>query len=330
MSSSIERRAPPWVLGAMLALGCSSPAAGTPIVDAGSDAAEDARPIPTCPRAPRVTAFPKSCQGKESLCARTFDDVTVAMTHNAMSNSDDAWAAPNQHHGIARQLDDGVRGLMLDAHYYDEDTGATDAKIESVPVLAQTYLCHGICRFGKRHLIDGLCDVTRFLDAHRGEIISIIFETYLKDADLVAAITASGLSEYAYTHPAGAAWPTLRKLVDDDRRAILFVEDGGGTPAWLAPAWKSVQDTPYTFSKASEFTCKLNRGARSNPLFLINHWIGDPLANPDRAVEVNATDLLLGRARQCEKEAGHRVNFLGIDFYDLGAVLGVVETLNGG
>ncbi len=294
------------------------------------DAAEDARPIPTCARTPRVTTIPKTCQGKEALCARTFDDVTIAMTHNAMSNSDEGWAAPNQHHGIKRQLDDGVRGLMLDAHYYDEDTGATDARVDSVPALAQTYLCHGICRFGKRHLIDGLCDVTRFLDGHRGEIVTIIFETYLKDADLVAAITASGLSDYVYTHPVGAAWPTLRRLIDEDRRAVVFVEDGGGAPAWLAPAWKSVQDTPYTFAKATEFNCKLNRGARTNSLFLVNHWIGDPLPNPARAAEANATDVLLGRARQCEKDAARRVNFLGVDFYDLGAVLGVADTLNGG
>ncbi|MBL8715331.1 MAG: hypothetical protein JNL79_05015 [Myxococcales bacterium] len=311
-----------------LLLGCSSSDPVVP-VDAGAEAASDAAEVsvPTCKRGPKETAIPATCAGLS--CDRAFDSVTFAMTHNAMSNQDEGYAAPNQHHGIARQLADGVQGLMLDVHYYDEETGATDARRDDLPVLSQLYLCHANCRLGRRPLVEGLCDVTAHLDAHRGEIVSIIFETYVRDADLAQGLEAAGLSGYAYTHP-GGAWPKLGALVTADTRAILFVESGGGSPAYLHAAWQHIQDTPYTYAKASEFTCALNRGKRSNPLFLINHWVQDPLANPARAAEVNGEAVLLGRAKACAAEVGRPPNFLGVDFYDLGDAVKVAKTLSGG
>ncbi|HAB10683.1 MAG TPA: hypothetical protein DCE47_03210, partial [Planctomycetaceae bacterium] len=51
-----------------------------------------------------------------ALLDRRFDEVTVLMTHNAMSNRAEGWLFPNQNHGLTRQLKDGVRGLMLDVH----------------------------------------------------------------------------------------------------------------------------------------------------------------------------------------------------------------------
>ena len=54
------------------------------------------------------------CNGHEELCERPYDQVSYAMTHNAMSNAAAGWVLPNQSFGITRQLQDGIRGLMLD------------------------------------------------------------------------------------------------------------------------------------------------------------------------------------------------------------------------
>lgn len=306
---------------------CSSPGA-EPGGDGGATDAADAEVavvVPTCVRGAKETAIPALCAGRP--CDRAFDSVTFAMTHNAMSAEDEKFAAPNQHHGIARQLADGIEGLMLDVHYYDEDSGVTGERRADVPALAQLYLCHGNCRFGRRPLVDGLCDVTKHLDSHRGELVTIVFETNVRDADLVAALETAGLAGYAYTHP-GGAWPSLGAMVTSDRRAVLFVESGGGTPAYLHRAWDHIQDTPYSFAKASEFSCAQNRGARKNPLFLVNHWVQDPLANPARAAEVNVEAVLRPRAEACAAAAGRTPTFLGVDFYDLGDVGKVAAALS--
>lgn len=309
-----------WLVLAAVLVACeSNKAEPTPVADAPP-------PAPMCARLPRAAA-PATCNGATELCDRTFDKVSVAMTHNAMSNVEDKFAAPNQNKSVAHQLDAGVRGLMLDTHYYDVDSGQTDARIDGVSAVDQAYLCHGVCQLGRRRLFDTLCDITQFLDSHRGEVLSIIFESGVSPADTAEVMQKVGLTDYVYTHR--GTWPTLREMIAKDTRLVVFTESNGGTPEWYHPAWSLVFDTPYSFAKESEFNCSLNRGKRTHGLFLLNHWIGDPLSNPARAAEVNVESVLLARAKQCEMEAGKTPNFVGVDFYDLGDVFKVTRALNG-
>jgi hypothetical protein len=307
--------------------GCSSdaPAAPAPAV-----AAPSALPQ-TCARAARNTTPATTCNGAAELCSRTYDRVVVPMTHNAMSNADEAWSPPNQTHGLERQLEDGVRGMMLDLHYYDAEanentTGHTDDRSPA----DQVYLCHGPCALGHTRLLDGLCTITKFLDANPGEVFSIIFENDVTDADTDAVVRASGLADYAYTHAKGAPWPTLRELVDTNKRVVLFEEKEGGTPAYLHRAYADeMWDTPYSFETQADFTCALGRGQKSSSLFLVNHWLGRPFADVALAKEVNVASVLGDRVTKCTTEAGRAPTFVSVDFYDVGDLFSVVRKANG-
>jgi len=253
------------------------------------------------------------------------------MTHNAMSNADDKWAGPNQTHGIARQLEDGVRGMMLDTHYWDPDAGQTYVRSEppALPPLDRSWLCHGICQLGRRKLVEGLCDITRFLDAHRGEVFSIIFESAISPEDTEAAMIASGLIDYVFRYEKGKPWPTLREMIAKDTRLVVFTESEGGKPDWYHSAWDLIWDTPYSFKTSADFTCALNRGTKSNPLFLVNHWLGNPFPDIKYATEVNAKGVLGDRVTKCTTEAGRPPTFVGVDFYEVGDLFEVVRTANG-
>src|SRR5690606_21450434 len=109
-------------LACLLLMGCGSAAAPA----AGPEAEPDAAG-PRCE--PASLPEPLVCNGHEALCDRPFDAVAYPTTHNAMSNAEERWIAPNQTFGMWRQLEDGVRGLMLDVY---EDEGVT-------------VLCHGYC-----------------------------------------------------------------------------------------------------------------------------------------------------------------------------------------
>lgn len=306
---------------------CSSSGGGEAPLDAGVDGGS----TKTCVRGAKATVVPATCNGSDALCARRFDQVTFPMTHNAMSNADDGWAAPNQNHGVARQLQDGIRGLMLDTHYYDEVNGYTDARVDGVAAIDQAYLCHGSCDLGKRPLLDGLCDVARFLDAHRGEVVSIIFEDYVTPEDTVAVMKAAGLDSYVHTHALGTPWPTLRELIDRDERLIVFSETPHDAPAWYHPAWKHIWDTSYTYKAVADFDCATNRGQRTNALFLLNHWLQNAsgLPDPTLAAQANASSVLLGRAQTCSADAARAPTFIGVDAYDVGALFDVVKAMNG-
>jgi hypothetical protein len=311
--------------------GCSS---DTPSTGGSSDAGVDGptSTLPqTCARGTRRTDPTPTCNGAAALCSRTYDRVMVPMTHNAMSNADEGWSPPNQTHGIARQLDDGIRGMMLDLHYWDSDANQNSVShVDGKTAADQVNLCHGPCLLGRTRLLDGLCTITKFLDDHPGEVFSIIFETYVSDADLDEVVRASGFGDYVYTHPKGAPWPTLREMIDTNKRLVLFLETGGGTPPYLHRGYQDeMWDTPYSFEKQADFTCALGRGAKDNALFLVNHWLSKPLSDIAFAREVNTTMVLGDRVAQCTREAGRAPTFVSVDFYEVGDLFGVVRSANG-
>ena len=66
-----------------------------------------------------------------------------------------------------------------------------------------------------------------------------------------------------------------------------------------------------------------------SPLFLLNHWVADPITNPTTAARANTYDTLLSRAQSCAEARGQRPNFVVVDFHDQGDLFAVVDELNG-
>ncbi len=110
---------------------------------------------------------------------------------------------------------------------------------------------------------------------------------------------------------------------------MVFAEEEGPPPAWYHHAFDQIQDTPYRFEEPEDFTCASNRGDADATLFLMNHWV--QRVAPDRAAAagVNRHDVIVERARQCERERGLRPNYVAVDFYNIGDLTDAVDTLNG-
>jgi hypothetical protein len=272
--------------------------------DAPADADADPEPPPLLPI--------ERCNGRADLCDRRVSEVTFPGTHNAMSNEDEGWVAPNQTHGIARQLEDGVRVLLLDVH----------------PWASSIYLCHAYCQLGRRLLRDALGDIERFLRLHPHEVMAIFFEDYVSAEEVAAVFEAAGLSPYVHTQDPNQPWPTLRDMITSQRRLIVMAQDDGPPPDWYHQGWSLVFDTPYTFERVEDLSCARNRGDSGAQLLMVNHWLGAPLPSPELAAAANARDVLLNRALECAATHQQSVNFLAVDFYEVGALFEVVDVLN--
>lgn len=256
---------------------------------------------------------PLPCAGDVALCERTLPEITLAATHNAMSNAEDGWGLPNQERPIEQQLRDGIRGMLLDTYLW-----------EGTP-----HLCHGFCELGARPLADALEGIGAFLDANPGEVVVLILQDALSIADTEAAFAAAGLVERAFV-PSDEGWPTLGWMVRRDRRLLVTRESSEAGPGWYRPFYELGFDTPYDFSDPSEFRCDVLRGAPEHDLFLINHWVADPFPSPEQAAGVNTADALRARVADCEAAQGRRPNLIAVDFYGQGDLLQVVQGLNGG
>lgn len=257
---------------------------------------------------------PLVCNGSAALCDRPLPEVAFPGTHNAMSNADDGWIAPNQQHPPRVQLADGIRAMLLDT-YLDVD---------------EPVLCHASCGLGRVPLADVLGDLRDFLDANPGEVVILVLQDALPIDATLQAFADAGLSERMIVAPEGAdPWPTLGELVGSDRRLLVTRESGGEGPSEYRPFYELGWDTPYDFDRVEAFTCDRLRGDVTSALFLINHWISDPLPRESNAVLANDGATLRARVERCEQEAGRTPTILAVDFYAVGDLVEVVAGING-
>jgi hypothetical protein len=313
------------------------------------------------PAVKKVHATEMACNGYPTLCDKRVDEVVFAGAHNAMSNQEiDGWMFPHHEGSIPHQLRDGVRALLIDVHYGFPGAARIKTDMSGEPLADKVkeaigaeayeaalrirnrlvgadeghkgvYLCHGLCELGAYELEPTLADIHEFLVAHPDEVLLLDIEDYVKPEDIAAAFETSGLSEFVYKGPVSPRLPTLREMIGAGQRVLVVLESGRPGVEWLRPAYQGiVRETPYSFHKPEDFSCRPNRGVDGSPLFLLNHWIETtPMPKPSNAAIVNSYEVLLARARQCAQERGHLPNIVAVDFYKTGDLVRVVDQLNG-
>ena len=303
-----------------------------------------------------------ACNGHPELCDRRLDQVAFATTHNSMAAADiPDWMFPNQERGIRGQLEDGVRGFLIDIHYgvpvgdrvktlieneenarkkYEAAMGKEG--VEAAMRIRErmmgenegerdVYLCHGFCELGDTRFVTSLEEMRDFLVANPNEIVIIVVQDEgVAPADVAACFAKSGLDKFVYRGSVEPLWPTLREMIENDERVVVFAENNAEGVPWYHAIPGVIQETPYGFKDPSEFSNKPNRGGKKGSLLLMNHWIETtPAPLPSNAEIVNAYDFLLKRARACRKERGMIPNLIAVDFYRTGDLVGVVRTMNG-
>jgi len=307
------------------------------------------------------------CNGRAALCARPLNEVVFAGTHNSMAAAEErGWYFAGHRGGIAKQLDFGVRALLIDTHYGIRDKNGnvrTDLEREGtnrekvVNAIGEeglaaaerlvgrigfgeldgksgTYMCHTLCELGATPLEDGLRDIRKFLDEHPDEFVIVFIQDEVTPQDTAAVFDRAGLTRYAYAHERDQPWPDMRELIASDKRLLVLVEnDTRGGPPWYHEGFELTQETPYVFHSLDDLrppqSCRHNRGSVNSPLFLLNHWIERVNPSPGLAAKVNERDLVVRRGRRCAAERGLVPNIVAVDFYDEGDLLGAVDILNG-
>lgn len=231
-----------------------------------------------------------------------YSDISWLVTHNSMSNRADGWWFPNQSYGITRQLDDGVRGLMLDVHMID----------------GQPFLVHGASVLGAMTLESGLIEVKAFMQRQSNAIITLILESYAPAHKVREAFDVVGLSGMVHQQQTGSSWPKIGDMIARGKRLVVFTDSGGGEWQGYHDVWDFCQETHYSVKQVEDFSFQRNRGEEANSLLILNHFLTHPIAGLGLAGQANATDVLKTRLEECEKATKCFPNFVAVDFYECG------------
>ena len=306
----------------------------------------------------------RECDGSAELCERRLDEVALATTHNSMNAAADGFLYPSQHSGIATQLEDGVRGFLVDAYVGSvrRPTRATSStpiwtaagsRPRSRPRPLRRRIARSSCasRQALRQTTrPARSPLSRLLRAGRRRV---------RRRRRHAAWVPRGARRRGpgRDHPGRAVRRPAASRARGRRPGSLPRHarpgpaapdaglDGGDRPASRARAGERrprpqipnayasglLQETQYKYSSVEELerptSCRPKRGDRDAPLLLLNHWISPP--SEQAASQANAEDVLLPRAERCSEEREQPVNLVAVDFYETGDLFGVVGRLNG-
>lgn len=267
---------------------------------------------PGCAPSPDAPpAGPRACNGSAAACERRLDQVAMVAAHNAMNVAEEGWLLPNQNVGYEDQVALGVRAFLLDV--YD---------VDGVPTL-----CHADCALGSEPLATALDRFAALLDAHPDDVMVFVIQDALDFPLVVGALEDAGLAGQAIV-PA-EPWPTLGALVDADTRLLVTHEQPRpGAPDWYPAVYDLAWDNDYSAASVEDFDCAVLRGDAAHPLFLLNHFLTQITASEALAALANPYAVLRDHVDRCEQETGDRVNWLAVDFVDVGDAVRVVDELN--
>ncbi|XP_057962585.1 PI-PLC X domain-containing protein At5g67130-like [Malania oleifera] len=236
----------------------------------------------------------------------------------------------NQEDSVTNQLNNGVRGLMLDMYDFANDI----------------WLCHsydGVCYnyTAFQPAINVLKEIQGFLEANPSEIITIFIEDYVTSPNgLTKVFKASGLTKYWFPMSRmpndGGDWPTVDDMVRQNQRLVVFTSKSSKEASEkIAYEWNYVVENQYGNGGMTAGSCP-NR-AESSPmntttksLVLVNYFPDNP--NRTGACLVNSVPLI-SMTNTCYEAAGKRwPNFIAVDYYqksDGGGAPEAIDIANG-
>ncbi|CAG8662674.1 13480_t:CDS:2 [Funneliformis mosseae] len=258
----------------------------------------------------------KACNGYAEFCDKLYSEIAYVMTHNSYAAGKQP--AANQNFNVSTQLKDGVRGLMLDSIYPDDNP-------------KEMHLCHGNCRlFDAGSAVDTLTTIAGWLNENPNEVVTIIWENTAKvpTSAFNDVYTQSGLDKFGHVQGVGKGWPSLAKMIDSGKRLVNFINPpSDGSIPWLMSEFDYVFETPFENEDPNGWQCTIDRPkGKEQPLYVLNHFLYNNFLPSDNQIQLpqpglaNVTNSasLADHAKKCQQTFNKIPNFIAVDFYDKG------------
>ncbi|KAL7206509.1 hypothetical protein ACSBR2_019261 [Camellia fascicularis] len=249
-----------------------------------------------------------------------FNRYSWLTTHNAFARLGERsetgaviLSPKNQQDTITEQLNNGVRGLMLDMYDFENDI----------------WLCHsygGNCYnyTAFQPAINVLKEIQVFLEANPSEIVTIMIEDYVASPKgLTKVFDAAGLRKFWFPVSRmpknGENWPTVDDMVRQNQRLVVFTSKSSKEASeGIAYEWRYLAENQYGNGGMKAGSCpnraespSMNTKTRS--LVLMNYFPDAPEVT--QACKHNSAPLI-SMMNTCYEAAGKRwPNFIAVDYY---------------
>jgi len=202
-----------------------------------------------------------------------YDEVCFLATHNAHANYNDGYWYAQQRWGITKQLNNGVRCLLLDTWPAHKNNLTQEANPKTVPIdQIEVMLWHATTgRDLKIKFKDELTKINTFLKNNPDEIVTIILEDHTS-ADIIDTVFEESAIKHLILKPADWSitqhdgWPTLQWMIEHNKRLVVFSKK---TRRYAWNTWKYAVHNMYGKTDFKEAAVERDRSKRYNGQYLM-------------------------------------------------------------
>eukprot|EP00252_Welwitschia_mirabilis_P015761 TRINITY_DN3495_c0_g1_i3.p1 TRINITY_DN3495_c0_g1~~TRINITY_DN3495_c0_g1_i3.p1 ORF type:complete len:368 (-),score=46.55 TRINITY_DN3495_c0_g1_i3:277-1380(-) len=236
----------------------------------------------------------------------------------------------NQEDSVTNQLNNGVRGFMLDMYDF----------------MGDIWLCHS---FGGQcynitafePAINTLKEIESFLSSNPSEVVTIFIEDYVHaPKGLTRMFTDAGLMKYwfpvANMPKKGENWPKVSEMVASNKRLVVFSSVASKEETeGIAYQWRYVAENEPGDGGINRGSCTNRKeskplSSKETSLFLMNFFPTIPTDQNGACKEHSGAQVRM--ADTCMKTAKRYPNFIAVNFYmrsDGGGVFELLDKING-
>jgi len=208
-----------------------------------------------------------------------YDEVCFLATHNAHANYNAGYWYAQQRWSITKQLNNGVRCLLLDTWPAYKNNLTQQADPKTVPIdQIEVMLWHDITgRDLKIKFKDALVKIHTFLKNNPDEIVTFILEDHTS-ADIIDKVFDESTIKELILKPSDWSvsqhdgWPQLKWMIQNNKRLVVFSNKKSSHYAWNT--WKYGVHNMYGKTDFTQATVERDQSKRYNDqyLMIINYF----------------------------------------------------------
>ena len=116
-------------------------------------------------------------------------------------------------------------------------------------------------------------EIKNYLDKTPEKIFTLFLDFGTNVNELNEIFQEAGINPYLYTFDAKDGWPTLKSMVEQNRRLVVFsMQEHRNSPEWLHYIWNHAVEPYFSIWEAPVFKGEFLKGDPKNSLLIYNDY----------------------------------------------------------
>jgi len=157
----------------------------------------------------------------------------------------------------------------------------------------------------------------------------LIFGTNVNELNEI--FQEEGINQYLYTYDAKEGWPSLKSMVETNRRVVVFsMQEHRNSPEWLHYIWNHAVEPYFSIWEAPVFKGEFLKGDPKNSLLIYNDYNVPRKSEAAKSLKYdsNQNPYLIEHVKNTWTNTGKTPNFIMLDRYEK-SILSVLSYIRG-